>query len=83
MKRLRNEDLCMIMIDHGVVEDHLPNHVLDSLVQFKQKCLLHHYNEEEVKSLREDKNQERHHCREAREQTNKKGTASLVPSRPS
>ena len=73
MERLRNEDLCMILIDRGVVEDHLPNHVLDSLVQFKQQCLAQHYREEEVKKLREVGKRERQEHREARKKTNTAG----------
>ena len=73
MERLRNEDLCMILIDRGVVEDHLPNHVLDSLVQFKQQCLAQHYKEEEVERLREVRRRERQEHREARNKTNTAG----------
>ena len=63
----------MILIDRGVVEDHLPNHVLDSLVQFKQQCLAQHYKEEEVKKLREFWKRLRHARIEARKKTNTAG----------
>ena len=78
MERLRNEDLCMILIDRGVVEDHLPNHVLDSLVQFKQQCLAQHYREEEVKKLREVGKRERQERREARKKTNTAGAVLVT-----
>lgn len=73
MQRLCNEDLCMIIIDRGVVEDHLPNHVMDSLVQFKKQCLLQHYDVTAVQKLREKRRNERQKRREARELTNLKG----------
>ena len=52
MEKLQNEDLCMILIDRGAVEDHLPNHVLASLERFKRQSLAPYYNEAEVDRLR-------------------------------
>ena len=77
MEQLRNEDLCMILIDRGVVEDHLPNHVLDSLVRFRQQSLGQHYREEEVEGLREVRRRERQEHSEARKKTNTAGSVHV------
>ena len=55
------------------MEDHLPNHVMDSLVQFKKQCLLQHYDATAVEKLREKRRHEQQKRREARELTNLKG----------
>ena len=44
----------MLMIDRGVVDDHLPNHVLASLTRFKAQSLAPTYSEEQVERLREE-----------------------------
>ena len=54
MERVSNEDFCMLMIDRGAVDDHLPNHVLASLMRFKAQSLAPTYSEEQVERLREE-----------------------------
>ena len=72
MVRVRNEDLCVILMDKGIVEDHMPNHVLDSLVRFKKQAILPHYSHtgvEEIKSKQETDRQARRKARERTETT--------------
>lgn len=73
MEKLQNEDLCMIMIDRGAVEDHLPNHVLASLERFKRQSLAPYYNEAEVDRLRGESCRQIQRNREARALTNARG----------
>ena len=67
----------MVIIDRGVVEDHLPNHLLASLLRFKRQCLPQHYREEEVERVREGRRMERQERREARELTSAGGVYNL------
>ena len=66
MQRVRNEDLCMIIIDRGVVDDHLPNHVLNSLKRFKRQCLTEYYHETDVDNLRKQRRKEMQERKKAR-----------------
>ena len=52
------------------MEDHLPNHVTDLLVQLKKQCLLQHYYATAVQKLREKRRNEQQKWREACELTN-------------
>ena len=56
----------MIIVDRGVVEDHLPNHVLSSLERFKRQCLAAHCKEAEVENLRKLRKKEMDERRKAR-----------------
>lgn len=59
---VNRENMCVILIDHGIVDDHLPNHVLSAL----KTCKTQHmhspktYNRQAIQELRENK--ERHLC---------------------
>lgn len=50
---VHNENLGVILVDKGMVEDHLPNRVLGALVQCRA-TLLKHYNPARIKKMRED-----------------------------
>ena len=69
MERVRNEDLCMIIMDRGVVEDHMPNHVLESLLLFQKQCIRPHYDQASVAQLKTKNEMARRDRREAREKT--------------
>ena len=75
MERVRNEDLCMIIIDRGAVEDHLPNHVLAALQRFKRQSLGQSYREAEVERLREEAWREMNQKRKARALSSARGGA--------
>ena len=73
MERVRNEDLCVIIMDRGIVEDHMPNHVLDSLLRFRKQCIEPHYDQGKVEELKTKNETERRDRRVAREKTNVTG----------
>ena len=75
MERVRNEDLCMIIIDRGAMEDHLPNHVLAALQRFKRQSLGQSYREAEVERLREEAWREMNQKRKARALSSARGGA--------
>lgn len=60
MTEVNRENLCVILIDKGILEDHLPNHVLDALKHCKCKFMNspETYNRDAIAEERE--RQERH-----------------------
>ena len=69
----------MIIMDRGVVEDHMPNHVLESLLRFKKQCIMPHYDQRTVDKLRTKREVARKERREARDQTSVTGLYSYIP----
>ena len=57
VREVHNENLGLILVDKGMVEDHLPNHVLAALKLCWDKLLLdnEHYDASKIKQLREKK----------------------------
>ncbi len=55
MKETNRENLCVILMDEGVVDDHLPNHVLNALKTCKTRLVdsLETYDSEAIKKIRE------------------------------
>ena len=51
---VHNENIGVILVDKGMVEDHLPNHVLAALKLYKEKLLLRNsqYDATKIKTLR-------------------------------
>lgn len=57
VREVHNENLGTILVDKGMIEDHLPNHVLAALRLCWDKLLLNspHYDPSKIKKLREKK----------------------------
>jgi hypothetical protein len=57
VREVHNENLGTILVDKGMIEDHLPNHVLAALRLCWDKLLLNtpHYDPSRIKRLREKK----------------------------
>ena len=68
----------MIMIDRGAVDDHLPNHVLASLMRFKRQNLAPTYSEEQVETLREEAWRDMQQKRKARALSNERGALVIL-----
>ena len=45
VERISSEDLCVIIMDRGMMDDHLPNAVLNALKRCKKQFLLDHEGE--------------------------------------
>lgn len=67
-----NEDLCVITVDRGTIDDHLPNNVLNALKRCKQQFMDSVYNPGEVDHMRRKKSRGRHKEEVARRQTDQK-----------
>ena len=67
-----NEDLCVITVDRGTIDDHLPNNVLNALKRCKQQFMDSVYNPGEVDHLRRKKSRDRHKEEEAKKRTDQK-----------
>jgi len=67
-----NEDLCVITVDRGTIDDHLPNNVLNALKRCKQQFMDSVYNPGEVDHMQRKKSRDRHKEEVARRQTDQK-----------
>lgn len=56
---VNRENMCVILIDHGVVDDHLPNHVLSALKTCKTRFMSSPktYNRQAIEEMREKREQ--------------------------
>ena len=53
LRYVSGEDLCVIVVDRGLVDDHLPNNVLKALIRCQEEIVGSRYNTDEVQLLRE------------------------------
>ena len=51
---VNRENMCIIFLDSGVIDDHLPNNVLDSLKKVKVQCMNipNMYKKDEIQAIR-------------------------------
>ncbi len=49
---MNGEDICVIMVDRGMVQDHLPNNVLAALIRCKKEMVGRQYKQREIRDLR-------------------------------
>ena len=57
MNHVNSEDSSEIIVDRGMVGDHLPNHVLSALLRCQKEIVGTLYKPNEVRSLRINKRQ--------------------------
>ena len=55
MRHINDDDLSVIVVDRGMVDDHLPNNVLSALKRCQKKLVGSLYNAEEMQTMREEK----------------------------
>ena len=52
---MKGEDLCVIIVDRGMVDDHLPNNVLAALRRCRRELVGSKYDSTETALLRKEK----------------------------
>ena len=55
VRHLNDEDLSVIMIERGMVDDHLPNNVLNALKGCQKEQVGNFRDAEEIRSMKEQK----------------------------
>lgn len=70
---VNRENMCIIFLDSGVVDDHLPTSVLDSLKKVKAQCMntINTYSKQEIQDIRTQQAEFRLGIHKARENSSK------------
>ena len=62
MNHVNSEDICVITVDRGMVDDHLPNSVLAALLRCQKEIVGRQYRPRKVMSLRIEERQKISEC---------------------
>jgi len=83
MAETYRENMCVLLIDNGMVDDHLPNNVLSALKAFKEECGIS-FQMDEIRNERKQQENFRARVRGVSDQSkmNEKGFVFMTPGSP-